>query len=209
MDSGKRLLLGFVVLLSAQLASAQGSCTGRAQPVYVPRQALSCPAPHTICTCGSDGAGCHYEWACPLASSSADRDSDLIKKAQQLQPAPARKSDDKSPQTWNLGNGRMWVALANDDQRLLYLTGIQEGARRSAAESGFQNGYATRFGDRPASETVQALTRFYADADNLTIPVLDALTIVTMRTNGSRPEDVERQLSILRDVASQAPERQR
>ena len=101
-------------------------------------------------------------------------------------------------------NGRTWRALQSGE-KILYLTGFAEALLQ--VDSPMRSNYiATQLSTGEAGEAVD---RFYAEPENLPIPVTGALVVVTMRANGAAQSSINDVLSFSRRLALSAPEQQK
>jgi hypothetical protein len=125
---------------------------------------------------------------------------------------PAAENDFTT--TDQLFNGHMWQLL-NDSQKTTHLTGIQEGIRlclaqikedlliapalmASMQESGMFNRRRMLFSMQGVSAVSNRIDAFYRDADNLSIPIIEAYRHVTLSLNFIDPEEAAQDLDRLK-----------
>jgi len=126
--------------------------------------------------------------------------------------APATGNDFTT--TDQLFNGHMWQLL-NDFQKTAHLTGIQEGIRlclsqikedllippalmASMQESGMFDRRRMLFSIQGVDAISNRLDAFYGDADNLSIPIIEAYRHVALSLNFTDPEEVAQDLDRLK-----------
>jgi hypothetical protein len=105
--------------------------------------------------------------------------------------------------TYGLINGRMW-RIMSPDSKLMYLTGVAEGMIRLSSKQ-FSDSYKP--GELNAGEVREAVDRFFSEPENVLIPAIDALHVVSMKADGRPQPEIDIQLSALRGIANGAPER--
>jgi len=116
--------------------------------------------------------------------------------------------------TGNFLNGHLWQLL-NDSQKIIHITGIQEGLllflsqikedlqippelMDAMNESGFFDRRRLLFSYQGASNIAARIDIFYRDQANLIIPIAEAYQHVTMKLNFATAEDLANNLSNLR-----------
>jgi hypothetical protein len=116
--------------------------------------------------------------------------------------------------TDQLFNGHMWQLL-NDSQKTTHLTGIQEGIQlclsqikedllvppalmQSMHKSGLFERRRLLFSMQGVSGISNRIDIFYRDADNLSIPIIEAYRHVTLVLNFSDPQEVADDLARLK-----------
>lgn len=107
-------------------------------------------------------------------------DPPVVRKPPSLNQAPI-----ETQLTLGFSNGRAWNG-ATAEMKLSYVTGMLE------VLSLTQSADLMKFFGRGLTvlETAQAVERFYAEPENLQVPVTFALQVVAMKTNGESPEAV-------------------
>ena len=116
--------------------------------------------------------------------------------------------------TGNYFNGNLWQLL-NDSQKIIHITGIQEGLllflsqikediqippdlMDAMKESGLFDRRRLLFSYQGASNIAARIDIFYRDPANLIIPIAEAYQHVTMKLNFATAEDLANNLSNLR-----------
>ncbi len=111
-------------------------------------------------------------------------------------------------------NGHMW-ALLSDSQKTTHLTGIQEGIQlclsqikadllvppalmHSMHESGVFERRRLLFSMQGISGISKRINGFYRDADNLSIPIIEAYRHVTLALNFAEPQEIADDLARLK-----------
>jgi hypothetical protein len=94
-------------------------------------------------------------------------------------------------------NGRAWNE-ASKDAKLFYLMGVAEGIVRVSPDV-FTKTYMA--GTLSNDEVRTAIDRFFGEPENLLIPIIDALHIVSMKTNGALQSEIDTKLSVLRAMS--------
>ncbi len=105
--------------------------------------------------------------------------------------------------TYGLLNGRAWKTLLTVDQKIVYLYGINEAVNVEARDKA-HNYFPP---DITYEQKRQAIDRFYDEPENILIPVVDSVVFVTLQLNGTPQTAIDRQLSDIRRVSAEAPER--
>jgi hypothetical protein len=93
---------------------------------------------------------------------------------------------DLPTQTFGQANGRLWQARSTQE-RLVYVIGALD-AVMTVSSKELAN-YLPKSLDY--SELVTAIDRFYTEPENIPIPVIHAMRIVTAKTNGASPAVIE------------------
>lgn len=95
------------------------------------------------------------------------------------------------------GNGRSWQGFKVHDYKLAFIAGIGEAT--SFLIGLFNPTYRTYFPQSlSGDELVTAIDRFYEQPENLPIPIMQAMRIVTLRANGEDPTSVDKEIATLR-----------
>jgi hypothetical protein len=106
--------------------------------------------------------------------------------------------------TFGLFNGNAWNAFPSTDVQRIYLAGVSEALIREAPAT-FEKNYMA--GNLTTADVQVLISNFYSQRENLFIPIIDALHVVSMKTHGASQASIDEQIQIQRDVASRAPER--
>lgn len=116
---------------------------------------------------------------------------------------PSKAAPPPSPLlTWGFLNGRGWQAIA-PGAKFIYVFGVSEGLLAEARSS-----RANYLPDNLVlAEIQQGVDRFYIEPENILIPIIQALKIVTMKAAGASQSDIDAMLSLQRKYANNAPER--
>jgi hypothetical protein len=85
--------------------------------------------------------------------------------------------------TNNFINGRMWVE-SPDGERTMYVEAIREMTTLATDIKPFPE-------TMKIGEVIAAVTSFYGDATNLTVPVLSAMFYVKRKSEGATPEELK------------------
>jgi hypothetical protein len=104
-----------------------------------------------------------------------------------------------------LSNGRAWGIFA-DAEKKIYLLGLSEGIVSMLGVFPDTGDYLKEQVPQSLSiiEVSKALDRFYADPENIPIPVIRAMHIVALKTMGLEPDRLEREVALERRLASEA-----
>lgn len=94
-------------------------------------------------------------------------------------------------------NGRGWNAISSDG-RTLYLRGVSDGIIRESSDA-FKKKYMC--GTLSTAEVRTAIDRFFSEPENLLVPVIDALHIVSMKVNGGLQSEIDNYLSVMRAIS--------
>ena len=95
-------------------------------------------------------------------------------------------------------NGRGWLN-AEGYARSMYVSGVQSALHNFPSD----NGQLVTPAHMTVGEMCAALERFYAEPENLPVPVVFALGIVTAKAAGTDPATVEKMAATLRRIASE------
>jgi len=105
--------------------------------------------------------------------------------------------------TFGLFNGNFWNLFPSRDAREAYVAGASEALIREAQDA-FKKNYMT--GALSISDVAILVGNFYGDRQNLYIPIIDAIHIVSMKVNGAPATAIDEETSVQREVAARAPE---
>ena len=93
------------------------------------------------------------------------------------------------------GNGRLWKALTAPLVREGVIVGIWTAAFFIAPRN---EALKYKPSNLETKEVIVAVDRFYKEPENLAIAIMDALRVVTLKTNGADPDTVARIVSEMR-----------
>lgn len=114
----------------------------------------------------------------------------------------ASRPASRDTHTYGALNGRVWKA-ASQDANLAYLAGLKEALALEAPEK--LPAYCPP--GLTALEFQTAVDQFYAQPENLLVPIVQSLRIVSMKVAGASASDIDAELSAMRAAAANAPER--
>ena len=105
--------------------------------------------------------------------------------------------------TGTLSNGRAWGIFA-DAEKKSYLLGLSEGIVSMLGVFPDTGDYLKEQVPQSLSiiEVSKALDRFYAEPENLPVPVIRAMHIVALKTMGLEPDRLEREVALERRLAN-------
>src|ERR1700733_9698429 len=101
-------------------------------------------------------------------------------------------------------DGRTWQDRKYQEVKIVYLDGISE----ALAFVGGLPQHGTYFPQSlDAKEFVKAIDQFYNQPENLPIPIMQAMRVITMRSAGADPITIETEIAALRKDAAAFPKR--
>jgi hypothetical protein len=106
--------------------------------------------------------------------------------------------------TFGVLNGHFWNLFPSREAREAYVAGATDALIREAPDA-FKKNYMA--GPLSISDAAVLVGNFYGDRQNLDIPIIDAIHIVSMKVNGASAVAINEEISTQRDVAALAPER--
>jgi hypothetical protein len=109
-------------------------------------------------------------------------------------------SDDPTWQTHGLCNGRAWQ-VATQGEKIYYTTGASE-VLIVAARAEHPRYFPQSLN---AAEFTKAVDRFYQEPENLPIPIVKTLQLVTMKANGDDPGVIDKAVATERRAAMTVP----
>ena len=104
------------------------------------------------------------------------------------------------------GNGRFWRSLGSSTSHAIYLAGYFQGFDQALTEmlDGTNTQQVLKVGqDIPKAntgETAEALDKFYADPENLNIPIWRAIRIAALKIAGRPRAEMDAEMDTVRSV---------